>query len=465
MLVEICEGETMIEFTSGDMFEKPVDIRVNTVNCKGVMGAGVALAFKNRYPDMFKDYKKACHDGIVRPGSMYVWKNLLGDWIINFPTKRDWREPSRYDDILAGLEDLRSYLKGLGPVSVALPALGCGHGGLDWGKVSSMVKEKLSDLDARILVFEPTDSRNIGRTVQEQPSNEQKHELEVLGFKSMELPSKYSGEGLPSAVLVKGDETLLTQHWVALLPSKDPLEKELMALEAVAQQLTLEAKQMVVALVHATRATENIVELFLKHNIAVVLILPFGPLTRKAVARTPTDKRSAPFAMLSVASPNEAWGRPVLAQSTSMLRSGASSILLTDASPEWLSSKTMPTWTKRPMFYLRYETQSDDMRRMLERGGARSIGRRPDTGEPNLSPLLSREFSVNSVSEETTTETDNHFTVSLAVATASQLRELANEIEKNPCRDIKVHLTVSCESGTENMKKAFNRILTGVPVK
>lgn len=455
----------MIEFTKGDMFKIPVDVRVNTVNCKGVMGAGVALAFKNKYPEMYKDYKKACHEGIVRPGSMYVWKNLLGDWVINFPTKRDWREPSRYEDILSGLEDLRNYLKALGPITLALPALGCGHGGLDWEKVSSMIKEKLSDLDARIFVFEPADSRNVGRTVQEQPSKEQIHELEILGFKSKELPSQYTGEGLPPTVLVKGDQTLLTQRWVALLPSKDPLEKELAALEAVARQMALETKQMVVALLHATRATENIVELFLKHNIAVVLILPFGPLTRKPVARTPTDKQSAPFAIISVATPNEAWGRPVLAQSTSMLRFGASSILLTDAAPSWLNSKTMPTWTKRPMFYLRYETQSDDMRRMLERGGARSIGRRPETGEPNLSPLLSGEFSVTSVSEETVTEVDNHFTVSLAAATASQLRELANEIEKNPCPDVKVHLTVSCESGTENMKEAFNRILTGDPVK
>lgn len=341
MLAKISKGETMIEFTKGDMFEKSVDIRVNTVNCKGVMGAGVALAFKNRYPEMFKDYKKACHDGIIRPGSMYVWRNLLGDWIINFPTKRDWREPSRYDDILAGLDDLRRYLKNLGSISIALPALGCGHGGLDWSRVSQMIKDKLSDLDAHIFVFEPADSRNAGRTEQEQSSNEHLSELENLGFKSINLPNLFAGEALPPNILIKGDESLLNQHWIALLPSKDPIEKELAALDAVARQMAMELNPRIVALVYATRATEKIVEQYLKHGISVVLILPFGPLTRKPVARTTTDNRPASLALLSVSAPNEAWGRTVLAQSMALLRTGASSVLLTDPVPEWLNSKSM----------------------------------------------------------------------------------------------------------------------------
>jgi O-acetyl-ADP-ribose deacetylase (regulator of RNase III) len=93
----------MLEFVHGDMFEKPVDIRVNTVNCVGVMGAGVALAFKQRYPEMFRDYQRDCKEGRVKPGAMHVWRPPSGDWIINFPTKRDWREPSRYEDIDSGL--------------------------------------------------------------------------------------------------------------------------------------------------------------------------------------------------------------------------------------------------------------------------------------------------------------------------------------------------------------------------
>ena len=450
----------MIEFTKGDMFETAVDIRVNTVNCKGVMGAGVALAFKNRYPQMFKDYKKACHDGIVRPGSMYVWKNLLGDWIINFPTKRDWREPSRYDDILAGLEDLRRYLEDLGPISVALPALGCGHGGLDWSKVSQMIRDKLSNLDAKIFVFEPADSLNAGRTKQEQPTNDQVSELENIGFKSMNLSHLFAGEGLPSAVLVKGDESLLNQHWIALLPSKDPTDKELVALDAVASQMAIEEKPMGVALVYATRATEKIVDIYLNHHISVVLILPFGPLTRKPVARIATDNRPASLALLSVTAPNEPWGRVALAQSMVLLRSAASNVLLTDPVPDWLNSKSILSWTKRPMYYLRYENQSDNLRLMLKRGGARSIGRRADSKEPNLSPLFCKSSSNNPVESESDNKCDAVINISSAAATASQLRDLADELEKEPNTNVEVHLTVSCGPGTEDLQNIFRSILT-----
>jgi O-acetyl-ADP-ribose deacetylase (regulator of RNase III) len=449
----------MIEFTKGDMFEKSVDVRINTVNCKGVMGAGVALAFKTRYPEMFKDYKKACSEGIVQPGVMHVWKNLLGDWIINFPTKRDWREQSRYEDILSGLDALRRYLKDFGPISVALPALGCGHGGLDWNQVSQMIKEKLSDLDAHIFVFEPADSRNAGRIVLDEPSNENIRDLKDLGFKSINLPLQFRGEGLPLAGLIKGDEALLAQHWIALLPSKDPTERELNALDSVARQMSLEDKQIVVAMVHATRATEQITEIFLKYRIAVVLVLPFGPLTRKSVSRTSTENRHSSLALLSIAAPNEAWGRPVLAKSMTLLRTGASSVLLSDPAPEWLKSNIMHTWAKQPLFYLRYETQSDELRRMLDQEGAHSISRRLDTGEPNLSPLISRDYSIVSGEAVKVLDVEEQFTISLALETASQLRDLANAIERSPSADGKVRITVSYGTGTEDLKMAFRRIL------
>ena len=124
----------MLTFTSGNMFDTPADIRINTVNCVGVMGAGLALAFKTKYPDMFRDYQKACKAGEIKPGKLHVSKKLFGDWIINFPTKRHWREPSRYEDIEAGLTALRKYLVEQGKVKVLLPAVGCGHGGLEWSR-------------------------------------------------------------------------------------------------------------------------------------------------------------------------------------------------------------------------------------------------------------------------------------------------------------------------------------------
>ncbi len=144
----------MIEFTQGDMFAKPVDILVNPVNCVGVMGAGLALAFKRRYHAMFNAYRQACAAGEVRPGRLHVWRS---PWIINFPTKRHWRDPSRYEDIAAGLDALRDYLVPIGRVTVALPALGCGHGGLDWSRVRELIQTKLEDVPATILVYAPSE--------------------------------------------------------------------------------------------------------------------------------------------------------------------------------------------------------------------------------------------------------------------------------------------------------------------
>lgn len=144
------------------MFEVPADIRVNTVNCVGIMGAGVALAFKTRYPAMFREYKKACDVGELKPGTLNVWHTLT-EWIINFPTKRHWRDNSRYEDIESGLQVLRRYLESLErPVRVTLPALGCGHGGLDWSRVSKLIEHHLGSTAAEIFVFEPVDSRRTG---------------------------------------------------------------------------------------------------------------------------------------------------------------------------------------------------------------------------------------------------------------------------------------------------------------
>jgi len=149
----------MLTFTSGDMFAAPADIRVNTVNCVGVMGAGMALAFKTRYPEMFKEYLAECRRGAIQPGKLHVWKNLFGAWVVSFPTKRHWREKSRYDDIDAGLVGLRQYLQDYPGLRVALPALGCGHGGLEWSQVSEMIKCHLADLATDIWVYSPSDSR------------------------------------------------------------------------------------------------------------------------------------------------------------------------------------------------------------------------------------------------------------------------------------------------------------------
>ena len=203
----------MLEFVKGDIFDAPADIRVNTVNCVGVMGTGVALAFKQRYPDMFKDYQRDCKDGRVMPGTMHIWKSLTGDWIINFPTKRDWRESSRYEDIDAGLDDLRGYLNGVGRVTIALPALGCGHGGLDWDRVSRMISEKLDGVDAHVLVFEPAASRQAGRIATEQPTEDERKGAEQLGYTLMGRESLPALEARGPFYVLGGVEPLF-RRWI-----------------------------------------------------------------------------------------------------------------------------------------------------------------------------------------------------------------------------------------------------------
>jgi O-acetyl-ADP-ribose deacetylase (regulator of RNase III) len=171
----------MLHFTSGDMFDLAVDIRVNTVNCVGVMGAGVALVFKTRFPAMFRAYKEACDAGEVKPGSLQVWRTST-EWILNFPTKRHWRDGSRYDDIEAGLKALRTYLGILGrDVRVALPALGCGHGGLDWSRVSKLIEHHLATTTAEIFVFEPADSRRACTAAAQQKQHEDASQLDLFG--------------------------------------------------------------------------------------------------------------------------------------------------------------------------------------------------------------------------------------------------------------------------------------------
>ena len=154
----------MIELAKGDFFDYDADIRVNTVNCVGVMGKGVALQFKARYPRMFKEYLKVCSSGLLRPGEPHVWvENSILERVIviNFPTKLHWRNPSKYEYIESGLCWLRSYLSDRLGMTVTLPALGCGHGGLDWDIVREMIYKYLGDLEVNILLFNPLSSRGI----------------------------------------------------------------------------------------------------------------------------------------------------------------------------------------------------------------------------------------------------------------------------------------------------------------
>jgi O-acetyl-ADP-ribose deacetylase (regulator of RNase III) len=145
----------MIKVLVGNMFESHAKSLVNTVNTVGVMGKGIAREFSKRYPTMFEDYKQLCSMGKVNPGEPYHYKDMLGNSIINFPTKDHWRSPSRIQDIVKGLDIFLANYKNWGIESVAFPALGCGNGGLKWSQVGAVMYQKLSGLDIPVEIYAP----------------------------------------------------------------------------------------------------------------------------------------------------------------------------------------------------------------------------------------------------------------------------------------------------------------------
>jgi len=149
----------MIILTRGNIIEADAEALVNTVNCEGFMGKGIALQFKKAFPENFKAYARACRADEVKPGRMFVFATgsmLNPKYIINFPTKRKWREKSRMEDIETGLAALVDELRRLRVSSVAIPPLGCGLGGLNWSEVRPLIERASAALpDIRVLLFEP----------------------------------------------------------------------------------------------------------------------------------------------------------------------------------------------------------------------------------------------------------------------------------------------------------------------
>lgn len=150
----------MIRFTKGNLLEADVEALVNTVNTVGIMGKGIALMFKEAFPANFREYAAACKRGEVKLGRMFVTedRSLTGPrWIINFPTKKHWRNRTRIEWIEAGLADLRRVVEEKGIRSIAVPPLGCGQGGLSWAKVRPLIEKELGELgEVEAIVYEPT---------------------------------------------------------------------------------------------------------------------------------------------------------------------------------------------------------------------------------------------------------------------------------------------------------------------
>jgi O-acetyl-ADP-ribose deacetylase (regulator of RNase III) len=139
----------------GDLFASGAQTLVNTVNTVGIMGKGIARGFRERFPRMFQDYAARCSRGEVKLGEPYLYRQLVGPWILNFPTKGHWRAVSKLSDIVTGLEYLVDYYKEWGITSIAVPPLGCGNGQLDWNVVGPTLYRYLTELEIPVELYAP----------------------------------------------------------------------------------------------------------------------------------------------------------------------------------------------------------------------------------------------------------------------------------------------------------------------
>lgn len=152
-MVHVQEVIIVIKYIKGDIFSSPAQVLVNTVNLDGVMGKGIAFQFKKLYPDMFKKYQMLCEKNMLDIGKLWLYKSEE-KWILNFPTKRHWRNSSKLEYIEEGLKKFVATYKEKNITSIAFPKLGCGNGGLDWEVVKPIMDEYLKNLPIDIYIYE-----------------------------------------------------------------------------------------------------------------------------------------------------------------------------------------------------------------------------------------------------------------------------------------------------------------------
>lgn len=212
----------MITFVEGNLLKSRADALVNTVNEVGVMGKGIALMFSEAFPLNKREYEDACRDHKVQVGRMFVTptESLIGPkWIINFPTKKHWRNPSKLEWIRDGLEDLARVVTDLKIESVAVPPLGCGNGGLDWSIVEPLITEKLGSLEGtKVVVYRPT------ARYQNSPKAAPAPKLTPAKALIVELMRRYSVLGFECSLLEVQKMAWFVSRAILRLKLKDPFK-------------------------------------------------------------------------------------------------------------------------------------------------------------------------------------------------------------------------------------------------
>jgi O-acetyl-ADP-ribose deacetylase (regulator of RNase III) len=215
----------MIRFEKGNLLTASSEALVNTVNEVGVMGKGIALMFRERFPVPSREYERAAKAGQVRVGQMLVTQNGDGEgnprWIIHFPTKRHWRHKSKVEWIVSGLGDLIRVIREYKIRSIALPPLGCGAGGLDWHVVRQVIEDAAAELPTvEFLVFEPTSN------YQNEPKSEGVERLTPARALIAEIVRRYSVLGLDCTNLEVQKLAWFLTRSISALKLEDPLNLE-----------------------------------------------------------------------------------------------------------------------------------------------------------------------------------------------------------------------------------------------
>ncbi len=379
----------MIKFVQGNFFDYKADIRINTVNCVGVMGAGVALQFKIKYPEMNAEYVKFCNQGLIRPGKPHVWKseNLFSNsdeniTIINFPTKDHWKNPSEYVYIEDGLKWLKDYLNDKPNSTITVPALGCGHGGLDWGKVKKLIVDYLSALETTILVFEPESSstKNINLT---------EKEIELLNTKNIkhlipsdsDYPIQLKGKSATD-FYIRGDVNILKHKTVSLIIHNKAEEREFNALiESINQ---LDNNDVIFLIGLNSSIDSNLLKELIIRKFRVVVVISTGILQLKLRKDIKEIWDNTLITTISLFPPNQTWKIQNGSLVSKFIVNISKATLINTIETNYLKYIEKELLNNKHNFFINYWKDKNDF---FEKIHAKPIGKNYTTGLPNIKEL------------------------------------------------------------------------------
>ena len=353
------------------------------------MGAGVALLFKNKYPEMNTEYVKLCNQGLIRPGKPHVWKskNLFSESnedvvIINFPTKDDWKKPSEYSYIIDGLKWLKTYLQDKPNSIITIPALGCGHGGLDWEKVKEMIIDNLSGLETEILVFEPKSSH-----ISNIHSSEQ--DIEILKNKDIKhiIPSDFDypiqlKDKSSTDLYIKGDVNTLTKKTISLIINNKAEEREFSALIKCIDRF--EDTNVIFVLSLNSSTDSDLLKELITRKKRVIVLIPTGILQLKLRKDIKNIWDNNLITTVSIFPPNQTWKKYSNIQTLKFALSISKVLLINTIQIDYLKSIQKELIKHNCKFYINYW---NDRNSFFEDIHAIPVGKDSFTGLPNVKKI------------------------------------------------------------------------------